>query len=186
MDLKAHHTQRQNEHCHSHFYRGRLPFRDTVSRKWERWIGHRGTTFVEVADAGGVSSAARRLGVTKSLVSRHRARLEAELGVQLLARTTRVAATDGSRNYVSKPCRQRLRRDRRSQRNVLTRGRPSWPVQSRHAAHFGPTHRLPCWRTWHDVIRNYISILCIVIASSIWSRNASIAQSGSAIFRPPT
>jgi DNA-binding transcriptional LysR family regulator len=49
-------------------------------------------TFVEVADAGGVSPAARRLGVSKSIVSRRLARIEAELGVQLLARTTRGAA----------------------------------------------------------------------------------------------
>lgn len=49
-------------------------------------------TFVEVADAGGVSPAARRLGVSKSVVSRRLFRLEAELGVQLLARTTRGAA----------------------------------------------------------------------------------------------
>lgn len=49
-------------------------------------------TFVEVADAGGVSPAARRLGVSKSIVSRRLLRLEAELGVQLLARNTRGAA----------------------------------------------------------------------------------------------
>jgi DNA-binding transcriptional LysR family regulator len=49
-------------------------------------------TFVDVADAGGVSSAARRLEVSKSIVSRRLFRLEAELGVQLLARTTRGAA----------------------------------------------------------------------------------------------
>src|ERR1700682_6269096 len=49
-------------------------------------------TFVEVADAGGVSPAARRLGVAKSIVSRRLFKLEAELGVQLLARTTRGAA----------------------------------------------------------------------------------------------
>lgn len=48
-------------------------------------------TFVEVADAGGVSPAARRLGVAKSIVSRRLFRLEAELGIQLLARSTRGA-----------------------------------------------------------------------------------------------
>ena len=49
-------------------------------------------TFVQVADAGGVSPAARRLGVTKSVISRRLLRLETQLGVQLLARTTRGAA----------------------------------------------------------------------------------------------
>jgi hypothetical protein len=36
-------------------------------------------TFLEVADAGGVSPAARRLGVSKSIVSRRLARLEQAL-----------------------------------------------------------------------------------------------------------
>jgi DNA-binding transcriptional LysR family regulator len=49
-------------------------------------------TFVAVADSGGVSAAARRLGVAKSIISRRLFRLEAELGAQLLARTTRGAA----------------------------------------------------------------------------------------------
>jgi DNA-binding transcriptional LysR family regulator len=48
-------------------------------------------TFLEVADAGGVSAASRRLGLAKSIVSRRVLRLEAEFGVQLLARTTRGA-----------------------------------------------------------------------------------------------
>lgn len=49
-------------------------------------------TFVEIAKAGGISLAARRLAVSKSIVSRRLARLEEELGTQLIARTTRGAA----------------------------------------------------------------------------------------------
>ncbi|MET0282383.1 MAG: LysR family transcriptional regulator [Steroidobacteraceae bacterium] len=49
-------------------------------------------TFVEVADAGGLTPAARRLGLSKSIVSRRLVRLEKDLGVQLLSRTTRGAA----------------------------------------------------------------------------------------------
>jgi DNA-binding transcriptional LysR family regulator len=49
-------------------------------------------TFLEVADAGGVSPAARRLGVSKSIVSRRLVRLEEALAVQLLSRTTHRAA----------------------------------------------------------------------------------------------
>jgi DNA-binding transcriptional LysR family regulator len=65
-------------------------------------------TFVEVADAGGVSPAARRLGVSKSIVSRRLARLEADLGVQLMARTTRGAALTEAgitfRDYAARVC----------------------------------------------------------------------------------
>lgn len=49
-------------------------------------------TFVSVAQCGGITPAARRLGISKSIVSRRLARLEAQLGVQLLTRTTRGAA----------------------------------------------------------------------------------------------
>lgn len=49
-------------------------------------------TFVAVADTGGVSPAARRLGLPKSIVSRRLGRLETELGAQLLTRNTRGAA----------------------------------------------------------------------------------------------
>jgi DNA-binding transcriptional LysR family regulator len=45
--------------------------------------------FVAVAEAGSLSGAARRLGLTPSAVSRIVARIEARLGVQLLVRTTR-------------------------------------------------------------------------------------------------
>jgi DNA-binding transcriptional LysR family regulator len=48
--------------------------------------------FVAVADAGGLTPAASRLGVSKSIVSRRLARLEKTLGTTLLTRTTRGAA----------------------------------------------------------------------------------------------
>lgn len=48
-------------------------------------------TFVAVAEAGGQSAAARRLGLAKSIVSRRLMRLEEKLGVQLLVRSTRGA-----------------------------------------------------------------------------------------------
>jgi DNA-binding transcriptional LysR family regulator len=48
--------------------------------------------FVEVASSGGLTPAARRLGVSKSVVSRRIARLEKSLRAKLLARTTRGAS----------------------------------------------------------------------------------------------
>jgi DNA-binding transcriptional LysR family regulator len=48
--------------------------------------------FVTVADAGGLSAAAQRLGTSKSIVSRRLARLEKALGTTLLTRSTRGAA----------------------------------------------------------------------------------------------
>ncbi|HEX6638040.1 MAG TPA: LysR family transcriptional regulator [Steroidobacteraceae bacterium] len=48
--------------------------------------------FVAVADAGGLSAAAQRLGTSKSIVSRRLARLERSLGAMLLMRSTRGAS----------------------------------------------------------------------------------------------
>lgn len=45
--------------------------------------------FVEVVESGGFNRAAKRLGISKSVVSRRIAKLEADLGARLLSRTTR-------------------------------------------------------------------------------------------------
>ncbi len=56
--------------------------------------------FLTVADTGGLTAAAQRLGVSKSIVSRRIARLEKELGAVLLTRTTRGAAlTEAGANF---------------------------------------------------------------------------------------
>jgi DNA-binding transcriptional LysR family regulator len=52
--------------------------------------------FVEVVEAGGLTRASVRLGISKSLLSRRLARLEAHLGTPLLARTTRGMSLTGA------------------------------------------------------------------------------------------
>jgi DNA-binding transcriptional LysR family regulator len=52
-------------------------------------------SFVEVVEAGGFNRAASRLGISKSVISRRIARIEADLGTRLLSRTTRgISPTD--------------------------------------------------------------------------------------------
>ena len=97
-------------------------------------------TFVEVADAGGISPAARRLGVAKSIVSRRLGRLEAELGLQLLARTTRGAALTEAgqvfRAHAARACAEiDLARD-----TLLPEGELRGRLRIAAPLTFGPTH----------------------------------------------
>ncbi|MBN9023746.1 MAG: LysR family transcriptional regulator [Rhizobiales bacterium] len=56
--------------------------------------------FVEVVESGGFSRAAKRLGVSKSIVSRRIARLEDQLGARLLSRTTRgISPTEAGTDF---------------------------------------------------------------------------------------
>jgi DNA-binding transcriptional LysR family regulator len=97
-------------------------------------------TFVEVADAGGITAAAIRLGVAKSIVSRRLARLEDELGVQLLARTTRGAALTEAgatfKDYAARICAEVdiARETVRPTGDLRGRLRIAAPLS------FGPTH----------------------------------------------
>ncbi|HZZ62540.1 MAG TPA: LysR family transcriptional regulator [Roseiarcus sp.] len=100
-------------------------------------------TFVEVANAGGVSPAARRLGVSKSIVSRRLFRLEAELGVQLLARTTRGAALteagDTFRDHAARVCSEiDIARE-----TILPAGELRGRLRIAAPLSFGPTHLAP-------------------------------------------
>ncbi len=97
-------------------------------------------TFVVVADAGGVTPAALRLGVSKSMVSRRLARLEAELGVQLLARSTRGASLTEAGATFPRLCCQGQRRDRCSQRYDPPAGELSGRLRIAAPLSFGPTH----------------------------------------------
>ncbi|MCB2426442.1 LysR family transcriptional regulator [Methylophaga pinxianii] len=100
-------------------------------------------TFVEVADAGGISPAAFRLGVSKSIVSRRLVRLETELGVQLLARTTRGAALTEAgtlfRIYAAKICSE----IDEARETILPAGDLSGRLRIAMPLTFGPTHFAP-------------------------------------------
>lgn len=97
-------------------------------------------TFVEVADAGGVTAAALRLGVAKSIVSRRLARLEAELGVQLLARTTRGAALTEAgitfRDHAARVCAEMDT----ARETILPAGELCGTFRIAAPLTFGPTH----------------------------------------------
>ncbi|MQW58516.1 LysR family transcriptional regulator [Sinorhizobium meliloti] len=100
-------------------------------------------TFVEVADAEGVSPAARRLGVSKSMVSRRLFRLEAELGVQLLARTTRGAALTEAgitfRDHAARVCAE----IDQARETILPAGDLCGRLRIAVPLSFGPTHFAP-------------------------------------------
>lgn len=100
-------------------------------------------TFVEVADAGGVTAAALRLGVAKSIVSRRLARLEADLGIQLLARTTRGAALTEAgltfRDHAARVCAEiDVARE-----TILPAGELCGTFRIAAPLTFGPTHFAP-------------------------------------------
>ncbi|EWY36073.1 LysR family transcriptional regulator [Skermanella stibiiresistens SB22] len=100
-------------------------------------------TFVEVADTGSVTAAALRLSVSKSIVSRRLARLEADLGVQLLARTTRGAGLTEAgitfREHAAKICAEiDIARE-----TILPAGELRGSFRIAAPLTFGPTHFAP-------------------------------------------
>lgn len=100
-------------------------------------------TFVAVADAGGVSAAARRLGLAKSIVSRRLLRIEAELGVQLLARTTRGAAlTEAGITFREHAARASAEIDT-ARETILPSGDLRGRLRVAMPLTFGPTHFAP-------------------------------------------
>jgi DNA-binding transcriptional LysR family regulator len=100
-------------------------------------------TFVVVADAGGISPAARRLGVSKSIVSRRLLRLEEELGIQLLARTTRGAAlTEAGSTFREHAARVCAEMDI-ARETILPAGDLRGLLRIAAPLSFGPTHLAP-------------------------------------------
>lgn len=100
-------------------------------------------TFVAVADAGGVSPAARRLALPKSIVSRRLTRLERDLGAVLLTRTTRGAALTEAgatfREHAARVCAEmEAARD-----SIAPEGDVRGLLRVSAPLSFGPTHIAP-------------------------------------------
>lgn len=99
--------------------------------------------FLAVADTGGLTPAAQRLGVSKSIVSRQIARLEKDLGAVLLTRTTRGAAlTEAGANFRDHA--MRIAAEAEAARDIVA---ADGPVRGRlriaAPLSFGPTHFSP-------------------------------------------
>lgn len=101
-------------------------------------------SFVEAADAGSFSAAARKLGITASAVSKNIAGLEQALGVRLMNRTTRKINLTGEGDAFLSQARIALEAlenaaDDIVARKLETRGR----VRISTSAGFGHNHLLP-------------------------------------------
>ncbi len=69
---------------------------------------NRFVVFVAVVETGSFTAAARRLGLTKGMISQHVARLEAEIGASLLVRTTRRLTPTAAGDAFFDSCRRLL------------------------------------------------------------------------------
>lgn len=93
---------------------------------------NRAVTFVRVVETGGFTRAAESLGMPASSVSRSVAKLEHELGVTLLERTTRhVALTDAGRAFFSARAKRWSGSTKRAISRSMPRARPTASFASR-------------------------------------------------------
>jgi DNA-binding transcriptional LysR family regulator len=96
--------------------------------------------FGEVAATGSLTRAGGRLGMSKSMISRRLARLEAELGARLLARTTRgMSLTEAGADF--RPFAERMIAELDAGRDALARqGEASGRLRVSAPLSFGSTH----------------------------------------------
>ncbi len=100
-------------------------------------------TFIEVVESASLTGAARRLGISKSMVSRRLSRLETDLGTSLLARTTRgLSLTEAGTDF--KPYAERMVAALNSARDALSRqGEATGRLRLTAPISFGDSHLAP-------------------------------------------
>jgi len=118
--------------------------------------------FCSTVETLSFSRAARRLGTSKAVVSKYVAGLEAELGVRLLQRTTRVVSLTPAGRALYERCRQLLEEitamedTARDERSAVSGSlRVSAPVAFG-LLHLGP--RLPAWLSMHPELALDLSL----------------------------
>lgn len=96
--------------------------------------------FTEVVDSGSLTRAGLRLGMSKSMISRRLARLEAELGAPLLARSTRgLSLTEAGADF--RPYAERMVGELQSARDALSRqGEATGRLRVAAPLSFGASH----------------------------------------------
>lgn len=100
--------------------------------------------FVAVADARGFAPAAQRLGISASVVTRLVARLENQLGIRLLQRTTRsVTLTDAGARYLERARRILSDLEEAEESAAAERARPTGRLVVSAPAMFGRLHVSP-------------------------------------------
>jgi DNA-binding transcriptional LysR family regulator len=99
--------------------------------------------FTEVVVSGSLTRAGSRLGMSKSMISRRLARLEAELGMPLLARTTRgMSLTEAGSDF--RPYAERMVAELQAARDALSRqGEATGRLRLSAPLSFGATHLAP-------------------------------------------
>lgn len=99
--------------------------------------------FTEVVDSGSLTQAGLRLGMSKSMISRRLARLEAELGAPLIARSTRgLSLTEAGHDF--RPHADRLVSEMQSARDALSRqGDVTGRLRVAGPLSFGSSHLAP-------------------------------------------
>lgn len=109
--------------------------------------------FVRVVDHGGFTDAARKLGVSKSAVSKHVSALEARLGARLLNRTTRrVSATEIGLAYYERAARVLIEAAEADAMAASMQGAPRGELRISAPLSFGLKHLAPAVA---DFLREY-------------------------------
>jgi DNA-binding transcriptional LysR family regulator len=123
--------------------------------------------FVAIARAGGLSAAARELGVSKATVSKHLSQLETWLGVALMARTTRtLTLTDAGRNALARARRIMDEAEALAEEAALGRDVPRGPLKVAVPGAFG---RLWLGDALVDFMRRWP-----LVALEIWAEDRTV------------